>query len=503
MHDDLSWLEFCTDAEIAEIEAIEGIRHRPQYIDWYRKHIPESWEIPNHIEWLCTEVIQNIIDGGEDWNRVILSMPPQHAKSDTITRRLPVYWGEYFPGDSVLITGYSQDFAESMLSAPARDLATEVGIIGEQHALKMWSLKTGGKVAVRGVGNPPTGVPKLKLIIIDDPVSSREEASSEAVQKKIWEWYQGSIVQRYWLDTRVIIIATRWHEKDLIGNLVDDQGNKWKVINLPAVAIENDPLGREPGQALWPSLKPIQFLLEQKAEMGEYEFEALFQGNPTPRAGSFFKVAKLEGNIVDVVPPLVKVGRAWDIAHTKDGGDFTAGVKMGRCVDGRFIVLDVARDQLDTDERDTLIKTTASVDGKSVRIRGPQDPGAKAWAKAFIKMLAGYPVHTKVPRKDKETRADPYSSQVNAGNVLLLRGHWNKAYIEELRQFPKGKNDDQVDASSDVFEDVSSGAIMSKTENTTHSEQPSFAPAIQSSMPSARTIVQPRQDQSGLLKFRR
>lgn len=429
-------------------------------------------------------------------------MPPQHAKSHTITQRLPVYWGERFPGDNVLLTGYSQSFAEAQLSLPARDLALERGTLGSATALNHWRLKSGGAVTVRGVGNPPTGVPRLKLVIIDDPVSSREDAESETIREKIWQWWTGSIVQRFWKDTRVIIIATRWHEDDLIGRLKVDQPHLWKIINIPAIAEENDPMGRAQGQALWPAMKPIDFLESQKAEMGAYEFEALFQGNPTPREGSFFKVANLEKQIVDVIPPLRKSGRAWDIAHTEGAGDFTAGVKMAQLEDGRYIVLNVVRGQWDTDERDKTILATAQTDGTEVRIRGPLDPGGKSWAKAFTRMLAGFPVHVKLVRKDKQIRADPLSSQVNAGNVLLLRGAWNKDYIEELRQFPNGKHDDQVDASSDVFEDIANPVLMDKKETRTHAPQPTYAPAIQSAMPSVRPQTQ-APTQEGQFKFRR
>jgi predicted phage terminase large subunit-like protein len=452
------WYNYLTDEELKELEALEGIKIRPSYLDWYKKSIPKDWVIPKHIEWLCTEVIQKVIDD-PSWNRLILSMPPQHAKSDTITRRLPIYFGEFFEGDNVLITGYSQEFAESSLSLPARNLALERGVLGKSSALKQWSFNNGGSVVVRGVGNPPTGISKLKLIIIDDPCGSREDASSETMQKKIWEWYLGSIVQRFWVDTRVIIIATRWHENDLIGRLIENQPNTWKIINLPAIAEEKDPIGRQEGEALWEELKPLSFLLEQKEQAGDYEFEALFQGHPTPREGSLFKVDKLIPT--NTIPPLAKTVRAWDIAHSKGKGDYTAGVKMARCIDGRYIILNSTRDKLDTDERDQLIKDIAKADGVNVKIRVPQDAGAKAWAKSIVRMLAGYSIRAVTVSKNKEDRADPFSSQLNAGNVLILNGTWNKDYIEELRQFPGGKHDDQVDASSDAFEDVAEQQIIS------------------------------------------
>ena len=451
-------LDRATDAQLIELEKLYCGNKPPKYLDWYRKTIPAAYVVPQHLEWLCSQVVQKVIDD-PTWNRLILSMPPQHAKSDTITRRLPVYVGEHFPGENILITGYSQTFAETQLSSPARDLALERGVIGKATALSDWKFKSGGSVTVRGVGNPPTGVPRLKWVIIDDPISSREDAGSETIRTKIWEWYTGSIVQRFWPDTRVILIATRWHEDDLIGRLVIDQPDQWRRINLSAIADGPDDLGREEGQALWPALKPIEFLLTQKAEMGAYEFEALFQGHPSPREGSFFRLENTY-QVVDVIPPVKKSARAWDIAHTEAKGDWTAGVKMASLEDGRYIVLDVRRERLDTDKRDALILETAKADGQHVRVRGPQDPGGKSWSKAFVRMLAGYNVHTEIASKAKDIRASAYSAQWNAGNVLLLRGSWNKDYLEELRTFPNGKNDDQVDASSDAFEDVVDAPII-------------------------------------------
>jgi predicted phage terminase large subunit-like protein len=460
------------DQDLGPVFEPESVRL--PYYEWYRETIPRSYVIPPHIKWLCTHVAQRIIDG--EWQRVILTLPPQHAKSDTFTRRLPVYWGENFPGDNVLITGYSQTFAETQLSLPARDLALERGVLGDRAALNYWKFENGGSVSARGVGSPPTGLPRLKLVIIDDPISSREDAASETIREKIWDWYRSTIVQRYWPDTRVILIATRWHEEDLIGKLLVDQPDEWVTVNLPAIATENDPIGRVPGDALWPAQKPLGFLEAQKIESGPYEFEALFQGNPTPREGSFFKVANLE--IVDEAPAGGSAVRAWDIAATEGAGDYTVGVKMTE-KNGIYYVLDVRRDRWSTDNRDKEIRLTAQLDGVSCRIRGPQDPGAagKSAAQAFVRLLAGFSVKTKPISGDKQVRADPFSSQVNAGNVRLVRGAWNKAYVEELRQFPMGSHDDQVDASADAFGEIQRSPIAMIQQTTFH-PQPKIEPLI-------------------------
>jgi predicted phage terminase large subunit-like protein len=145
------------------------------------------------------------------------------------------------------------------------------------------------------------------------------------------------------------------------------------------------------------------------------------------------------------------------MAATENDGDYTAGVKLaGPDATGLWYVVDVRRGRWGTDTRNQEIKAAALSDGTSVKIRGPQDPGAagKEAAKAFVRMLAGYTVKTAMVSGAKEVRADPFSAQVNAGNVRLLRGDWNAAFIEELRTFPGGKHDDQVDAVSDAFAEL-------------------------------------------------
>ena len=128
---------------------------------------------------------------------------------------------------------------------------------------------------------------------------------------------------------------------------------------------------------------------------------------------------------------------------------------------GGYFVLDVVRGQWSTDERDRAIRQTAELDGHQVRIRGPQDPGAAGVqaAEAFVRLLAGFSVRTERVTGDKETRADPFSAQVNAGNVKLVKGDWNRDFIEELRSFPAGKYKDQVDAAADAFAELTSGSI--------------------------------------------
>jgi len=188
--------------------------------------------------------------------------------------------------------------------------------------------------------------------------------------------------------------------------------------------------------------------------------------NIRPSAGMFFRRSDFE--VVDVCPPLAKKVRAWDQAGTKKkteahDPDWTAGVQMCSLRDGRFIVMHVDRFQDDPNVVDRRIKNTASSDGKDVTVRLAQDPGqaGKSQARSQTQMLAGHVVRVKTVTGDKATRAKPFSSQVEAGNVLILRGPWNDDYLTEMENFTgtdADGHDDQVDASADAFDELSSGS---------------------------------------------
>ncbi|MDE2391052.1 MAG: phage terminase large subunit, partial [Rhodospirillales bacterium] len=149
--------------------------------------------------------------------------------------------------------------------------------------------------------------------------------------------------------------------------------------------------------------------------------------------------------------------RAWDLAATKAIGtrdpDWTAGVRMTKTAEGRFIVDDVVRLRGSPDEVEATIVATASRDGRGVQIRLPQDPGqaGKAQTLYLTRKLAGYRVHAQPVTGDKATRAAPFASQVNIGNVAVVTGAWNRAFLDELSGFPSAMHDDQVDAASDAF----------------------------------------------------
>jgi len=176
-----------------------------------------------------------------------------------------------------------------------------------------------------------------------------------------------------------------------------------------------------------------------------------------PAAGLVFNRAWFE--IVDAVPVGARRVRGWDFAATAGDGDWTAGVRMGEAA-GTYYVEDVVRGQWDPGTRDGVLAGTTAQDGSDVTVRMPQDPGAAGVAQVatHVKLLAGYSVVHKPISGDKATRAGGFAAQAKAGNVKLLRGAWNEAFLRELHAFPtKGVPDDQVDASADAFNELALG----------------------------------------------
>ena len=423
------------------------------YQDFLRRTLPPGWTAEaEHIR-LIAEHLDKVRRGEID--RLAIHMPPRHGKSETVTYRFPVCWLEEHPSDNVLITGYNQRFANKF-GRRTRNLAAELGMVsGDKAAMDEWETSAGGLLMARGVGSPPTGT-GFNGILIDDPVRRRQDAESETVRESTEDWYSSDLYQRLEPGGWIVLIMTLWHPDDLGHYAVASEPDRWTVLKLPAFALEGDPLGREPGEALWPERFDVAALERRRRVEGEYSFEATHQQNPTPREGNQFKVGMLK--IESAAPANLRSVRGWDIAATEGDGDFSAGVRVsGPCPDGLFWVEDVKRGQWGTDKRNREIRLTAELDGQRVKSIVPQDPGAAGvdMAKSLTRLLAGFSVVAERESGDKATRADPFSAQVNAGNVRLVRGEWNKAFIEELRTFPSGKHDDQVDGASKAFNALS------------------------------------------------
>lgn len=408
-----------------------------------------SWQWP-HLAYIRAAL--NEVTAGHITHLMIM-MPPRHGKSEMVTIRYPVWLLERDPSLSVIIGAYNQQLA-NRFSRRARWIARQrLELDEDRQAVQEWHTRAGGGLRAVGVGAGITGTGG-HVIIIDDPIKSREEANSAPCRDRVWEWYINDVYTRREPGAVVIMIVTRWHEDDLPGRaLANDAAGLWQVISLPAEAEEDDPLGRPFGAALCPDRFDLSALAQIKAVLGN-NYYALYQQRPQPIMGGMFKRDRLE--IRDGSPREADRMRYWDKAATV-GGSYTVGVLLAHSRrDGAWFVEDVIRGQWTVGERENIIRQAAILDKQrygDVTIGLEQEPGSggKESAHATIRNLAGFSVVADRPSGDKITRAEPFAAQVDGGNVSIVKGAWNAAYLEELAAFPTGAHDDQVDASSGAF----------------------------------------------------
>lgn len=303
--------------------------------------------------------------------------------------------------------------------------------------------------------------------IIDDPVKNRENADSEAFRNRTWNWFKADLRTRMRPHTPILVIATRWHEDDLMGRIIQDQGSRWRQLKLPAVAMDNDPMGREPGEMLWGDdaygyADEVQRVREESGE--DRDWWSLYQQEPRPLSGGLFKIDSI--TVADAEPK-GRCIRAWDLASTAKTGtrdpDWTVGLKLVRTADNGFCIADVVRVRGGPEEVERIIAATATRDGKTVPISIPQDPGqaGKSQVAYLGKKLLGYRMDSSPETGSKATRAQPVASQCNIGNVSMVRAPWNRLLLDELAAFPSGNKDDQVDALSRAFAGLVGGSYDS------------------------------------------
>lgn len=414
-------------------------------------------------------VLQRVADG--ELRRVMFFVPPRHGKSETVSRLFTAYYLYRHPERFVGINCYAADLAYTF-SRAARDHFQRVGgvIRGDAAAVKHWETAEGGGLWAAGVGGPITGK-GAHLALIDDPIKNAEEAASEVIRAKQLDWYDSTLYTRLEPDSALVIVQTRWNEKDLSGELLtreESEHEGWHIVNFAAIkdaepdkrqfpaSCTIEPDTRAIGEALCPERYTADDLGRIRRKIGEYYFSALYQGRPAPREGGMFTAASFP---IIARPPVIPKAdirvRWWDMAATENGGDWTVGALIAY-YDDTFFIEDVVRVQYGSAKRNALIRATAEQDASTygtVYTWGPQDPGSagKDAAIAFRSLLLGFPNNVRTESGSKELRATPLADQAAIGRVKMYAAPWNAAFIEEAKVFPNGTHDDQIDAAAGAF----------------------------------------------------
>lgn len=409
-------------------------------------------------------------------HRLIIEMPPRHGKSEKASVHFPPYYLGRHPNRRVIITSYSSDLSyrfsrRSRNIVESQDYPFPFKTAGDLRQVQRWDIEAhrGGLIAA-GVGGSITGQ-GADLFIIDDPLKNAEEADSERVRENVWDWYQSTAFTRLEPKGAMIVIATRWHEDDLIGRILkeDEDRHEWTRIRLPALAEENDPLGRPEGRALWPARYNKEQLLKIKENIGPRYFDALYQQRPSAAEGQMIKRSwinfwhytgtplppvKLKmGEETKIIHPVPlppqqdKHIQSWDMAFKEtNDGSYVVG-QMWTLAGPRLFLRDEIRDHMDFPATlravELLSRRWPDAYQKFVE-DAANGPAVMATLASKLPGLTPVP-----PRGSKVARVNAITWAWEAGNIFLPHPEiapWVYDWIEEIVSFPNGANDDRVDA---------------------------------------------------------
>ena len=418
-----------------------------------------EWVLYRHLHYILVQIADAIYQGK---GRIIVNMPPQHGKTQAITRWLTAWHLDRWPDKNVILTTYAGEYSVD-LGRAVRDTLNSSDLFrakvrNDSKSAQRFTTTQGGNMFASGVGGPITGRGG-HLMILDDPHKNWEEAHSVTLRKGMREWFDSVFYTRQQKNTTMICVMTRWCIDDMTDFLVKEHGDDWHVIKLKAIAEENDPMGRELGEALCPERYDIDDLMAIKNGTTSAVWSALYQQEPVPQGGNMF--ASENFAIVDEPPKLreLQLIRYWDMAASNDKGvanqAYSCGVLMGRHrQDGYIYVLHVVRVRKDERMMRKLVRQTADLDSPAIPVAMEQEPGSAG--KAVIgyykeNVLPGFKFDGDRPTGQKVVRAGPFASQVEIGKVRLVKGEWNGAYLDEMEAAPGGATMDQVDASSGAF----------------------------------------------------
>ena len=244
------------------------------------------WQLARHLAAVDRAVMDAL--AGRAPRLLLVEAPPRHGKSEFISRHLPAWYLGRFPARRVLLASYEAQFARSW-GRKARALIEQHGrelfgvrLATRQTAAADWQIAgSGGGMVTAGAGGALTGR-GADLLIVDDPIKNAEQAASQRLRDKLWDWWQSTASTRLEPGGCAIVMATRWHEDDLTGRLLRQQsvGQPLRRLSLPALAEAGDLLGRSPGEALWPERWPREVLLARRQTLDAYWWAALYQQRP-------------------------------------------------------------------------------------------------------------------------------------------------------------------------------------------------------------------------------
>ncbi len=414
------------------------------------------WHLAPHLQ-LISDKIAGI---AEQPLRLIITLPPRHGKSELVSHWTPIWFLNEWPTGKIILASYEAQFAASWGRKARNGIQENEGklrikLSGDSSAVATWELKSGGGMWTAGAGGPITGK-GAHLLIIDDPIKNYAEAYSPIYRESNDQWYQTTAYPRLEPGASIIIIMTRWHNDDLVGRIIERDKDKgtWDIVNLPALAEEDDLLGRAPGEALWPERYDENSLLNIAENVGGLSgrnWLSLYQQRPVKEGGNIFKDFWWE--TYKEPPELQLTGQYWDTAFKKGATtDYSVCVTLGRHGKG-ICVLDIWRGKVEFPE--LLRQVRAQYSKWHPNILKCEDAASGTPLIQTLTRDTSLPIIPIIATESKEIRANRITGIVEAGRVSLPeQSEWLAIFLDELTSFPAGVYDDIVDAFVEGIADI-------------------------------------------------
>ena len=398
---------------------------------------------PHHV--LIAEKLEGVASGAI--KRLMICMPPRHGKSELASRRFPAWYLGRSPARQIIAASYNSDLANDFGREVRNIVAGQefqqlfpVQLAQDSKAANRWHTDGGGMYVAAGVGTAITGR-GADILLIDDPFKDRAEADSERNREAVWDWYTSTAYTRLMPGGAVIVINTRWHDDDLSGRLLaaqDSGGDQWEVLSLPAIT---------EGRPLWPEWYPLDSLEQIRSVLPPRDWNSLYQQNPIPDDGDFFKRAWFADYAKH--PEALRIYGASDYAVTDGGGDYTVHGVFGLDAAQNLYLLDWWRGQTSAD---VWIEAFCDLIGKHQPLcwfgeSGPIRRAVEPFMRArMLERGAMCRVEWLASINDKPSRARSFQGMASMGKVFVpANAAWIGDVLAELIRFPAGKHDDSVD----------------------------------------------------------
>jgi predicted phage terminase large subunit-like protein len=462
------------DKKIASARRLKkAIECRTSFVDFVKYTMPDADDPENIDESMFKDAkhhraLAKVLEKVEKGHipRLIVSMPPRHGKSELVSRRFVPWVQGRDPYRNVIFATYNEDFAKDF-GADVRNIMT---LPQYKHVFPSFGLRKGGASKSRiqttsggmsvfvGRGGSITGRGG-DFVILDDPIKDSLEANSPTLREQLWQWFTQVLMTRLMTaSASIVIVQTRWHEDDLIGRLTDptnphyspEEAAKWKIINLPALAEDEDPLGRKPGELLWPERFDMEFM-EAQRRLDPRGFSALYQGRPTAEDGDLFRRENIKYFNRKDVPDDMRIYAASDhaVGVDKTRNDATCLLIVGVDRNDDIYLLDCWWEKRTTDK---VVDAMLELMRKWKPLIWWAEKGhiSKAIGPFLRKRMGEEKVYCRIeevtPVANKVQRAQSILGRMAMNKVLFPRQSvWTQKATDELLKFPNGRNDDFVD----------------------------------------------------------